>query len=170
MTETIKLAAEKGNWGKAEEGVYQGFAAYYSHNTHVAEVAEVVLKNGLPKVQKVTVAADCGIVVNPTGAKNQIEGGVIDGIGHAMYGDMSFYKGKPDNSNFNSYRLIRMDETPIVETYFVENDLSPTGLGEPGLPPAGGALANAIREATGQKLYAQPFSKHIKKVTSELKT
>lgn len=157
MEDTIKLAAEKGGWGKAKEGVFQGFSAYYSHNTHVAEVAEVVLKDGLPVVTKVVAAVDCGIVVNPTGAINQVQGGVIDGIGHAMYGDLTFDNGKPSNKNFDTYRLIRMNETPKVEVHFVENDLSPTGLGEPGLPPAGGAVANAIHKALGKRLYKQPF-------------
>ena len=168
MIDTIKLAAEKGNWGKPNSNTYQGFAAYYSHNTHVAEVVDISLDNGQPKVEKVTVAVDCGIVVNPTGAKNQIEGGVIDGIGHAMYGDFSFEKGKPDDTNFNTYRLIRMKETPIVETYFVDNELSPTGLGEPGLPPAGGALANAIRNATDKVLTKQPFIKELNKRKTDL--
>lgn len=163
MEDTIKLVKEKANWGKKEEGVYQGFAAYYSHNTHVAEVAEVVLKDGYPVVQKVTAAVDCGIVVNPTGAVNQVQGGVIDGIGHAMYGDFSFKDGKPEFQNFDKYRLIRMQETPQVDVHFVQNDTSPTGLGEPGLPPAGGAVANAIHNALGQRLYSQPFVNQLKK-------
>lgn len=163
MEDTIKLVKEKANWGKKEEGVYQGFAAYYSHNTHVAEVAEVVLKDGYPVVQKVTAAVDCGIVVNPTGAVNQVQGGVIDGIGHAMYGDFSFKDGKPEFQNFDKYRLIRMQETPQVDVHFVQNDKSPTGLGEPGLPPAGGAVANAIHNALGQRLYSQPFVNQLKK-------
>ncbi|OCK42104.1 isoquinoline 1-oxidoreductase [Tenacibaculum soleae] len=162
MEDTIKLAVEKGNWGKEKEGVYQGFSAYYSHNTHVAEVAEVVLKDGLPVVTKVIAAVDCGIVVNPTGAINQVQGGVIDGIGHAMYADLTFEKGKPSNKNFDTYRLIRMNETPKVEVHFVKNELSPTGLGEPGLPPAGGAVANAIYKALGKRLYKQPFINQLK--------
>jgi len=165
MEDTIKLVKEKANWGKKEEGVYQGFAAYYSHNTHVAEVAEVVLKDGYPVVQKVTAAVDCGIVVNPTGAVNQVQGGVIDGIGHAMYADFSFKDGKPEYQNFDKYRLIRMQETPKVDVHFVQNDTSPTGLGEPGLPPAGGAVANAIHKALGQRLYSQPFVNQLKKST-----
>ncbi len=165
MEDTINLVKEKGNWGKTEEGVYQGFAAYYSHNTHVAEIAEIVLQEGLPVVKKVTAAVDCGIVVNPTGAKNQVEGGVLDGIGHAMYSDFSFKDGKPEYKNFDKYRLIRMQETPKVEVYFVQNNLSPTGLGEPGLPPAGGAVANAIQNALGKRLYSQPFIKELKKST-----
>lgn len=163
MEDTIKLVREKGNWGKTQEGVFQGFSAYYSHNTHVAEIADIVLKDGFPVVKKVTVAVDCGILVNPTGAKNQVEGGVLDGIGHAMYADFSFKDGKPAHKNFDTYRLIRMQETPKVEVYFVENSLSPTGLGEPGLPPAGGAVANAINAALGKRLYSQPFAKELKK-------
>lgn len=163
MQDVIKLAAEKGGWGNTREGVYQGFSAYYSHNTHVAEMAEVELQDGYPVVTKVVVAVDCGIVVNPLGAKNQIEGGVIDGIGHAMYGDLSFDKGSPLSKNYDSYRLIRIQEAPTVETYFVDNELSPTGLGEPALPPAGAAVANAIHAATGQRIYKQPFVDQIKK-------
>ena len=163
MEDTIKLVREKANWGKTKEGVYQGFSAYYSHNTHVAEVAEIELKDGFPVIKKVIVAVDCGVVVNPTGARNQVEGGVLDGIGHAMYADFSFKDGKPLHKNFDTYRLIRMQETPKVEVHFVENELSPTGLGEPGLPPAGGAVANAINSALGKRIYRQPFIKELKK-------
>ena len=165
MEDTIKLVREKSNWGKTPKGTCQGFAAYYSHNTHVAEVADIVLKDGYPIIKKVTVAVDCGIVVNPSGAKNQIEGGVLDGIGHAMYSDFSFKDGKPEHNNFDTYRLIRMQETPKIDVYFVQNDKKPTGLGEPGLPPAGGAVANAIYAALGKRLYRQPFINDLKKST-----
>lgn len=161
VQDVINLVVEKSGYGSAKAGVYQGLSVYYSHNTHVAEVADVVLVDGKPKVQKVTVAVDCGIVVNPTGAKNQIEGGVIDGIGHAMYGDLSFENGTPKEQNFAQYRLIRMKEAPQVEVHFVENDLAPTGLGEPGLPPAAAALANAFYKATKKRLYKQPFVKEM---------
>ena len=153
----IQLAKEKSNWGNAGEGVYQGISAYYSHNTYVAEIADVVMKDGKPKVQKVTCAIDCGIVVNPLGAVNQAQGGVIDGIGHAMYGDFTFENGSPAYNNFHQYRLIRIDEAPQVDIHFVESTDNPTGLGEPTLPPAGGAIANAINAATGKRFYKQPF-------------
>lgn len=153
----IKLAVEKSNWGKTSPDVYQGFSAYYCHNTHVAEVADVVMEDGMPVVKKVVCAIDCGIVVNPLGARNQVEGGVIDGIGHAMYGNLTFENGVPQSSNFHDYRLVRMKETPKVEVYFVENDIAPTGLGEPALPPAAAAVANAIKAATGKRFYKQPF-------------
>lgn len=157
MQNTIKLVVDKSNWHQNKDGVYKGFSAYYSHNTHVAEVAEVVIEEGLPIVKKVYCAVDCGIVINKLGALNQIEGGIIDGIGHAMYGDFSFKDGVPEANNYDSYRLIRMQEAPEVEAFFVKNDLSPTGLGEPALPPAGAAIANAFYAATGERYYKQPF-------------
>ncbi len=160
MELVIKAAVEKSGWGTQPEGVYQGFVNYYCHNSHVAEVADVVIENGQPVVKKVTCVVDCGIVVNPLGARNQAEGGVIDGIGHAMYGDFAFRDGVPEAQNFDKYRLIRMKEVPEVEVHFLQNELSPTGLGEPTLPPAGGAIANAFKAATGKRLYKQPFTKY----------
>ena len=159
MKEVIQLAVEKSGWGTKPSNVYQGFVNYYCHNSHVAEVADVEIENGEPVVKKITCVVDCGIVVNPLGALNQIEGGVLDGVGHSMYGEMNFEAGKPMATNFDRYRLIRMKEAPEVVTYFVENEHSPTGLGEPTLPPAGGAIANAFKAATGNRLYKQPFIK-----------
>ncbi len=157
MQDVLKMVVEKSGYRNPKEGVFQGVCAYYCHNTHVAEVADVVMEGGQPVVKKITVAVDCGIVVNPLGAKNQMEGGAIDGVGHAMYGDLTFEAGMPQSKNYDSYRLIRMNETPIVETHFVVNTINPTGLGEPTLPPAGAAVAIAIKKATGSRLYKQPF-------------
>ncbi len=154
----LELVREKANWGTDIPGVYRGVSAYYSHNTYVAQVVDLVLQNNRPKVQKVWCAVDCGIVVNPEGARNQIEGGIVDGIGHAMYSYLSFENGKPDQNNFNRYRLIRIPEAPKeIEIYFVDNGIDPTGLGEPSLPPISAAIANAVAQATGQRLYDQPF-------------
>lgn len=157
MAEVVRLVAEKSKWGKPEKGVFQGFAAYYCHNSYAAEVAEVVLKDGVPVIKRVVCALDCGIVVNPIGAQNQVAGGIIDGIGHAMYGQFPIENGLATATNFDKYRLIRMAETPQVEGYFVESDIAPTGLGEPTLPPAGAAVANAIYAATGVRITKQPF-------------
>ncbi|MEL6986659.1 MAG: molybdopterin cofactor-binding domain-containing protein [Bacteroidota bacterium] len=153
----IRLVKEKSNYGSNANGVTKGFAQYYSHNTYVAEVADIVMKDNVPVVDKVYCAIDCGIVVNPLAALNQIEGGVVDGIGHAMYGDFSFTAGQANQNNFTNYRMIRMAEAPKVESHFVKSYNDPTGLGEPTLPPAGGAVANAIHKATGNRLYKQPF-------------
>ncbi len=155
----LKLVKEKSGWGTDISGVSRGVSAYYCHNSYVAQVLDVVMEDGVPRVKQVHCAVDCGIVVNPIAAKNQIEGGIVDGIGHAMYSALTFKDGKPDQDNFHNYRLIRHAEAPDnIDVYFVDNGEDPTGLGEPSLPPIGAALANAIYQATGKRLYAQPFS------------
>ncbi len=161
----LKLVKEKSGWGKDTPGVYRGVAAYFCHNSYVAQVVDIILDNGQPRVKKVWCAVDCGIVVNPDAARNQVEGGIIDGIGHAMYSAMTFQDGEPRSNNFNSYRLIRHNEAPLeVETFFVDNGIDPTGLGEPSLPPVMGALANAMAKLTGERLYDQPYVSHTMKM------
>lgn len=156
MKAVIQLAAEKSGWGK-KPNVAQGFSVYFSHRSYVAQVAEIEMKNNNPVLKKIYAAADCGIVVNMSGAKQQVTGGIVDGFGHAMFGKLTFKNGEPEQKNFNSYKLIRMKEIPEVEVHFVDNGIDPTGLGEPALPPTGGAVANAIFKATGKRLRNQPF-------------
>ncbi|MBC7760141.1 MAG: xanthine dehydrogenase family protein molybdopterin-binding subunit [Phormidesmis sp. FL-bin-119] len=157
MIGVIKLAAEKSAWGK-KKNVSQGFSVYFSHASYVAQVAEVEMQGGMPVVKKIFAVADCGQVVNYGGARQQVMGGVVDGLGHAMYSKLSFKDGAAEQKNYNTYRLIRMKEIPEVETHFVDNGIDPTGLGEPALPPTGGAVANAIFKATGKRLRSQPFT------------
>jgi isoquinoline 1-oxidoreductase beta subunit len=155
----VKLAAEMGNWGKqGVGGVYKGFGAHFSFGTYVAQVADIKIENGKIKVLKVYCAVDCGRVMNPLGAEQQLEGGIIDGLGHALYGELVFQKGAAVQKNFNTYKMIRMADAPEIEVRFVQNDIAPMGLGEPGLPPTGAAVANAIFAATGQRLRKQPLS------------
>lgn len=154
----IELAAEKSGWfKKRKKGVHLGFSVYYSHLTYVAQVAEVVKRKGKVSLQKVYCAVDCGILINKSGALNQIVGSVVDGLGHAMYGQLTFLNGATEQTNFDTYRLIRMNEVPEVEVHFVDNGIDPTGLGEPALPPLSGAVANALYRATGKRLRRQPF-------------
>ncbi|NJB86019.1 isoquinoline 1-oxidoreductase beta subunit [Lewinella marina] len=152
----LKLVRDKSGWKTGNDP--RGVAAYYCHNSYVAQVLEARLEAGEPRVNEVHCAVDCGIVVNPEGAHNQIEGGIIDGVGHALFGALTFTDGKPDQQNFDTYRLIRHIEAPrAIHTHFVESDTAPTGLGEPSLPPVIGALANAIYRVTGERVYDQPF-------------
>ena len=152
----LELVRDKSGWNTGDDK--RGVAAYYCHNSYVAQVLEVEMNGDEPRVGEVHCAVDCGIVVNPEGAYNQIEGGIIDGIGHALYGQLTLTDGKPDQDNFDSYRLIRHQEAPrAIHSHFVENQIDPTGLGEPSLPPVIGALANAIYRQTGERVYAQPF-------------
>jgi isoquinoline 1-oxidoreductase subunit beta len=154
----LKLVKTQSDWGSQQAGVSKGVAAYYCHNSYVAQVVDLIMKDGTPKVDKVYSAVDCGIVVNPDAATNMIQGGVIDGIGHAMYSAMTFKNGAPQANNFDKYHLIRHNEVPRAQVVdFVKNDIDPTGLGEPPLPPVIGALANALYKATEKRYYHQPF-------------
>lgn len=156
METVIKEVAEKSGWG-TKKGVSQGFSVYFSHASYVGQVCDVEMKAGKPVVKKIYAVADCGEVINKSGALQQVMGGIVDGYGHAMFGRLTFKDGKPDQNNFAAYRLIRMKEIPEIEVSFVDNGIDPTGLGEPALPPAGGAVANAIFKATGVRMRNQPF-------------
>lgn len=156
MIGVVKAAAEKSNWGK-NSSVKQGFSVYFSHRSYVAQVADIEMEGGTPTLKKITAVTDCGMVVNPTGANHQVRGGIVDGMGHAMFTNLTFDNGVPKQRNFDSYRLIRMKEVPEIETHFLDTGFDPTGLGEPALPPTGGAIANAIFVATGRRLRSQPF-------------
>lgn len=158
MKAVIQLAAEKAEWGK-KKNVLQGFSVYFSHRSYVAQVAEIEMKNGKPVLQRIIAAADCGIVVNLSGAMQQVRGGIVDGLGHAFFGNLTFVNGEVAQKNFNAYRMIRLKEIPEIDVHFVNNGIDPTGLGEPALPPTGGAVANALFKATGKRIYSQPFIK-----------
>lgn len=154
----LKLVREKSNWDQAKPNVHRGVSAYYCHNSYVAQVLDLTMKDGKPVVESVCCAIDCGIVVNPIAATNLSEGGIVDGIGFALYGALSFKDGVPEQSNFDKYRMIRHREAPkSIEVHFAKNEIDPTGLGEPTTPPIIGALANAMYKATGKRKYDQPF-------------
>lgn len=155
----LKLVKEKSNWGGEEQAQLQrGVAAYFCHNTYAAHVLDLTIEDGKPVVQNVCCALDCGIVVNPDAAANMAEGAIIDGVGNALFGAMTFKDGVPEKNNFHTYRMIRMSEAPkAIDVHFVENEIDPTGMGEPPFPPIFGAIANALYKATGKRSYHQPF-------------
>jgi isoquinoline 1-oxidoreductase beta subunit len=159
----LELVRDKSGWkGKSDK---RGVAAYFCHNSYAAHVLDVTMKGGMPFVEKVVSALDCGVVVNPEGAKNMVEGAVVDGIGNCLFGEMTFENGEPQKKNFNQYRMIRHREAPKnIDVHFVQNGIDPTGLGEPPFPPVFAALANALYRATGKRFYDQPF---IKQLTAE---
>lgn len=160
----LKLVSEKSKWNEPHENVHRGVSAYFCHNTYVAEVLDLVMKDNQPVFEKVYAAVDCGIVVNPDAAINMGEGGIVDGIGNALFGEMTFVNGVPEKNNFDKYRMIRQKEAPkSIEVHFVKNDIDPTGLGEPLFPPVFAAVANAMYKATGKRYYSQPFGKELEK-------
>ncbi len=161
----LELVKEKSNWTAANnKNAKRGVAAYFCHSSYAAHVVDVTMKNGQPVVENVVSAMDCGVVVNPEGAKNMVEGAVVDGIGNALYSGMRFEKGVAMQKNLNQYRIIRHKEAPKkIEVHFVKNNIDPTGLGEPPFPPIFAALANALYKATGKRLYNQPFINELNK-------
>ncbi|QFU77269.1 xanthine dehydrogenase family protein molybdopterin-binding subunit [Halioglobus maricola] len=151
-------AVEKlSNWGKAPDGHFQGVAVHESFHSVVAEVVEISLRNGKPKLEKGFVAVHCGRAVNPDIVRQQMEGGMLFGLSAAMYGEITFEGGAAVQSNFHDYLTLRMNEVPEIEVAIIESDDPPTGVGEPGTPPAPAALGNAIFAATGQRLRDLPF-------------
>ena len=158
----LKLAREKSGWSTTKTNNHRGVSAYFCHNSYVAQVLDLAIENGKPMIKRVCCAVDCGIVVNPDAATNLTEGAIVDAIGNALYGELTFKDGVPDKNNFNKYRMIRHSEAPrAIDVHFVMNDIDPTGLGEPAFPPTFGALANALYKATGKRLYDQPFNSQL---------
>ncbi|TAE60409.1 MAG: xanthine dehydrogenase family protein molybdopterin-binding subunit, partial [Bacteroidetes bacterium] len=159
----LKLVREKSGWGQSDKAaLHRGVSAYFCHNSYVAQIVDLSLENGKPVIAAVYNAVDCGLVVNPDAAINLVQGGAVDGLGHALYGELTFKDGAPQQNNYTTYRLIRHSEAPKVnEVYFVENGIDPTGLGEPSYPPVSGALANALYKAYGKRFSRQPFIKEI---------
>ncbi|WP_018619799.1 xanthine dehydrogenase family protein molybdopterin-binding subunit [Spirosoma luteum] len=161
----LTLVRDKSGWNKpGNEKYHRGVAAYFCHNSYAAHVVDIVTRDGEPYVERVFSAMDCGIVVNPDAARNMVQGAVVDGIGNAFYGALTHKNGAAEQSNFHNYRMIRHNEAPKkIEVHFVENDLDPTGLGEPPFPPVFGAVANALYKNKGKRYYNQPFKPELDK-------
>jgi CO/xanthine dehydrogenase Mo-binding subunit len=156
----LDLAAKAGDWGKPlPPGYGRGVSLLYSAwDSYLAEVAEVeVSKSGEVRVHRVVCAVDCGTVVNPDTVKAQIEGGIVFGISGALWGEITLKNGRVEQSNFNNYRLLRINETPAIEVHLVRNGEKPGGIGEPGTAVTAPALANAVFAATGKRIRKLPL-------------
>jgi isoquinoline 1-oxidoreductase beta subunit len=159
MRGVLELAADKAGWssGPLPKGRGRGIAVCEAFNSFVAQVAEVSVDDaGRVKVERVVCAVDCGTAINPDIIKAQMEGGIGFGMGAALYGAITLKDGRVEQSNFNDYRVLRMNEAPKVEVYIVPSTEKPTGVGEPGVAPVGPAIANAVFAATGKRLYVFP--------------
>jgi isoquinoline 1-oxidoreductase subunit beta len=154
----LNLAAEKAGWGsKLEDGWTRGVAVHESFGSVVANVCEAKVVNGEPRVRKVTVAVDCGIAIAPDQIRAQMEGGSCYGLSAALYGEISLDKGRPVQTNFDTYRVLRQNEAPLVETHIVPSANPPSGVGEPGTPVIMASLPNALFAATGQPVSRFPL-------------
>jgi isoquinoline 1-oxidoreductase subunit beta len=156
----LELAANAAGWGSPlPKGKGRGLAVAEAFGTYVAQVAEVtVASNGQIKVDRVVCAVDCGTPINPDVITAQMEGGVGFGLGAALYGAITLKDGKVEQTNFDAYQVLRIDEMPKVEVHIVPSPETPTGVGEPGVAPVGPAVANAVFAATGKRLRVLPFA------------
>jgi isoquinoline 1-oxidoreductase beta subunit len=156
--EVLELAAEKAGWGRTlAAGRAHGLALHESFGTIVAQIAEVSLEAGLPRVHRVICALDCGAVVNPDIVAQQIEGGVIFGLSAALHGAVDIEDGVVQQRNFPSYPVVKLGHAPKVETWTVQSSRPPGGIGEPGVPPLAAAVANALFVLTGKRHRSLPL-------------
>jgi isoquinoline 1-oxidoreductase beta subunit len=154
----LNLAAEKAGWDQPlPPGRFRGVAVHASFESYVAQVVEISMEKGRPKVHKVTCAIDCGVAVNPDGVKAQMESCIIFAQTMALYGEITIEKGMVKQNNFYDYRIARMYEAPLIEVHIVPGTEKMGGAGEPGVPPMAPALANAVFAATGKRVYRLPF-------------
>lgn len=160
----LALLEKHSPWGKkAPAGRAYGLAVHESFQSVVGQVAEVSYEAGKVKVHKVWCAVDCGLVVNPDGARSQVEGAIVYGLSAALYGKVDIQGGAAQASNFHDYPVMRIEEMPKVEVFFAEGGEKPTGLGEPGTPPIAPAVANALFQLTGKRIRSLPFSDSLQK-------
>jgi isoquinoline 1-oxidoreductase beta subunit len=163
FAKVLKIAADKAGYGKKlPAGRAFGVALMEGYGTYMAQVAEVSVSGGDIKVHKVTVACDCGRMVNPGIVRQQLESGIVYGLSHALYSDITLTNGRVDQNNFNDFRILRSNETPEIDITLVESTEKPGGTGEPSTSLIGPAVANAIFNATGKRLRSMPFVKALK--------
>ena len=158
----LRLAAEKAEWGAPlPEGRSRGIAVHESFSSVVAHVAEISMENGVPRVHRVVAAVDCGIAINPNVIEAQIEGGTGFGLGAVLGEELTLSAGIVDQTNYDAYTPLRVDRMPSVEVHIVPSQNPPTGVGEPGVPSIGPAVANAVAAATGQRIRSLPMNKTL---------
>jgi isoquinoline 1-oxidoreductase subunit beta len=154
----IELVRQKSNWDKPlPAGRARGFGAQHSFHSYAAQVAEVSIVDGAPQVHRIVCAIDCGIPLNPDGIRAQVEGGIVYGLSAALHGAITIDKGRVQESNFHDYPLLTIAQMPQIEVHIVPSTAAPTGTGEPGLPPAAAAVANAVSRLTGKRVRSLPI-------------
>ena len=155
----LNLAAEKSGWSnKLPQGCGRGISVQFAFGSYLSCVLEVAISaSGEIILRRAVVALDCGMTVNPDTVRAQMEGGLIMGLGTAMYNEITLVGGAVEQSNFHDYRALRMNEAPRIEVYQIRNNENPGGVGEAGTAAAAPALGNAIFAATGKRLRRLPF-------------
>jgi CO/xanthine dehydrogenase Mo-binding subunit len=155
----LDKAAQQANWGQAPANHFHGIALTYAFESYIGVVVEISVDNKAITVHKVTCAVDCGKVINPNGAKAQIEGGINFALSAAMQGEITVEDGRVQQSNFHDYPILRLAQAPIIDVHLLSSPEAPSGLGEVSVPPLAPALANALVAAGQPRIRNLPFSK-----------
>ncbi len=162
LLRVARKAADKAGWGEPlPNGHGRGIAASYNQGAWVAEVAEVAVLEEVLEIKRIVAAVDCGLVINPTSAEAQVQGGIIEGISAALMGEITVMNGIVQQSNFNDYRICTMRQAPPIDVHFIKSNAEPRGLGEPPLPPVAPAICNAIFAASGKRIRQLPLNNHF---------
>ncbi len=157
LKETLQVAREKSNWGDTPEGIFQGVSSISYNTSYCSQVIDLSVQNGKVKVHKVTAVMNCGRVINPSQVESQVAGSIIWGLTAALKTQLTVIDGRVQQSNFDSYDLLRMDETPEIEVHLIQSEDSPSGAGEPAVPGVAPALLNALFAATGERIREIPI-------------
>jgi isoquinoline 1-oxidoreductase beta subunit len=156
----LEVALRHSGYGKNEPGRFRGVAVMEGYGTYMAQVAEISLVDGKAKVHRIVCAVDCGQAVNPTIVVAQVESAILFGLSATLWGEINVQGGRVQQSNFHDYRVVRMNEVPVIETHLVASDESPGGIGEPATALVAPALCNAIYAATRRRLRSLPLTRH----------
>ncbi len=156
----LERAAERAGWGKAAASRHQGIALMEGYGTYMAQVAEIEMRGGKAIVHKVVCAADCGQMINPSIVTAQIQSGIIFGLSAALWGEITLEGGRVVQQNYDTFRILRMNEVPEIDVMLVDSDAEPGGMGEPSTALVAPAVANALFAATGQRLRSLPLERH----------
>jgi isoquinoline 1-oxidoreductase beta subunit len=153
----LKMAAERAAWGRAAAGRHQGIAFMVGYTTHIAQVIEISIEAGEIKIHKITCVVDCGQMVNPKIVESQIESGIVFGLTAALWGEVTISGGKVEQTNFNSYRMLRGNELPVLDVHLLDSEETPGGIGEASVALVAPAICNALFSATGKRLRRLPI-------------
>jgi isoquinoline 1-oxidoreductase beta subunit len=160
--QVLQAVATRAGWGHADAGHHQGIALMEGYLTQVAVIAEVSVEAGKLKVHKIFCAVDCGQMVNPKIVASQIEGGIVFGLSAALWGEVTLVGGRVQQTNFDTYRVLRANESPQIDVQLISSSEPPGGIGEPAVALVAPAIGNAIYAATGKRIRALPFDRALK--------